>query len=176
MEQMQARAWVDGRQWANGCKLTADESIDAVEFATQYRRNPELWDKLFAFLATADLPGLEPGKIELVPGRLWINVLQYTPKDSANTKIEAHRKFIDLQYTYEGNELMGVASEVTPINEYDPVKDRINYATTEPIVYSKADPGRFFLYFPKDMHQPSVKGDGPAVPSRKLVGKIEYAQ
>ena len=176
MELQQAKQWIAGRQWANGCKLVADESIDAVEFATQYQRNRELWDKLFAFLATVDLAALEPGKIELVPGRLWINVLEYTPKDAANTKIESHRNFIDLQYTYEGNELMGVASAVTPINDYDPVKDRTNYATTEPIVYSRADPGRFFLYFPKDMHQPSVKAEGPATLSRKLVGKIEYAR
>lgn len=171
----EALAWVESRVWANGWNVEADESVDAVEFATQYEKNKELWDKLFSFLASTDFSKLEAGKIELVPGRLWVNVLEYTPKDSANTKIESHRNFIDLQYTFEGNELMGVASEVTPINDYDPVKDRTNYTTDKPIVYSKADPGRFFLYFPKDMHQPSVKAEGEAVPSRKIVGKIEYA-
>ncbi len=176
MNPQDAQAWVKSRVWANGWSVDADESVDAVEFATQYEKNKELWDKLFSFLAETDPMTLEAGKIVLVPDRLWINVLEYTPKDGENTKIEAHKNFIDLQYTFVGNELMGVASEVTPINEYDPVKDRTNYATTEPIVYSKADPGRFFLYFPKDMHQPSVKGEGEAVPSRKIVGKIEYAK
>lgn len=175
IKQQEALAWVKSRVWANGWNVEADESVDAVEFATQYEKNKELWDKLFSFLASTDFSKLEAGKIELVPGRLWVNVLEYTPKDSANTKIESHRKFIDLQYTFEGNELMGVASEVTPINDYDPVKDRTNYTTDKSIVYSKADPGRFFLYFPKDMHQPSVKAEGEAVPSRKIVGKIEYA-
>lgn len=78
------------------------------------------------------------------------------------------------EWANEGNEIMGLASDVTPIGDYDPVKDRTNYVTDKPIAYSKADPGRFFLYFPKDMHQPSVKGEGEAVPSRKIVGKIEY--
>lgn len=170
----EAQAWVDSRAWANGWKVNADKSIDAVEFATQYARNREIWDKLFSFLAETDPTTLEAGKIVLVPDRLWINVLEYTPKDAENTKIEAHRNFIDLQYTFEGNEIMGVAGEVTPINDYDPVKDRTNYATTEPIEYSPASPDLFFLYFPRDMHQPSVKGEGEAVPSRKIVGKIEY--
>lgn len=170
-----ARRWVDSRAWANGWNVNADESVDAIEFASQYEKNRELWDKLFAYLAETDLNSLQAGKIELVPGRLWINVLEYTPKDAENTKIESHKKFIDLQYTFIGNEIMGVAGKVEPVTDYDPVKDRTFYTTDEPITYSKATPGVFFLYFPKDMHQPSVKGEGEPVPSRKIVGKIEYA-
>lgn len=115
----EALAWVKSREWANGWNVDADESVDALEFAAQYKNNKELWDKLFSSLAAMDFQSLEPGKIELVPGRLWINVLEYTPKDSDNTKIESHRKFIDLQYTFEGNEIMGLASDVTPIGDYN---------------------------------------------------------
>ena len=170
-----AEKWVEGREWANGWKVNADKSIDAVEFATQYAANKPLWDKLFKFLAETDPTTLQPGKIVLEEGRLWINVLEYTPKSAEDTKIESHKDFIDLQYTFEGNELMGLAGNVTPINEYDPVKDRTNYSTDEPIAYSPASPDLFFLYFPRDMPQPSVRSvENPGV-SRKLVGKIEYA-
>lgn len=177
MTAAEAQEWVDSREWANGWSVNADQSIDALEFATQYRLNKPLWNKLFKFLAETDPMTLEAGKkIVLEEGRLWINVLEYTPKSAEDTKIESHRNFIDLQYTYEGNELMGVAGKVTPINEYDPVKDRTNYSTDEEIVYSPAPADRFFLYFPKDMHQPSVRSvENPGI-SRKLVGKIEYAK
>lgn len=167
----EAQKWLEGREWANGWNVTADATVDAVEFKEQYEANKELWDKLFGFLATTDLNSLAPGKVDLVPGRLWINVLEYEPKDAANTKIETHRNFIDLQYTYEGNELMGLAGIMT---DYDPVKDRNFYALCNPIEYAKATPDVFFLYFPKEMHQPSVKAEGEAVKSRKIVGKIEY--
>ncbi len=170
----EAKAWVESRVWANGWAADADASIDAVEFATQYAANKELWDKMFSFLATTDLNTLPAGKHVVEEGRLWFNVLEYTPKSAEDTKIESHRDFIDLQYTFEGEELMGVASQVTPTGDYDPVKDRTNYVTSEPIVYSPASPDRFFLYFPRDMHQPSVRATDPAVPSRKVVGKIEY--
>lgn len=175
MTQAEAAKWVESREWANGWKADADKSIDALEFAEQYRHNKPLWDKLFKFLAETDPMTLEAGKkIVLEEGRLWINVLEYTPKSAEDTKIESHRNFIDLQYTYEGNELMGLAGKVTPINDYDPVKDRTNYSTDEEIVYSPASPDLFFLYFPKDMHQPSVRSvENPGI-SRKLVGKIEY--
>lgn len=47
----EAQKWVDSREWANGWNANADKSIDAVEFATQYKLNKPLWDKLFKYLA-----------------------------------------------------------------------------------------------------------------------------
>ena len=173
----EAKAWVESREWANGFEVKADESINAVEFAQQYAANKELWDALFAFLRDADLKTIAAGKHDIIPGRVWVNILEYTPKDAAATKIESHENFIDLQWTFEGDEVMGVATgKVTPTGPYDPVKDRTNYTTEEEIVYSPAPADRFFLYFPCDMHQPSVSAKQPATPSRKAVGKIEYAK
>lgn len=172
----EARKWVESRAWANGWDAVADETIDAVEFATQYAANKELWDKLFKFLAETDPSTLQPGKIVLEDGRLWLNILEYTPKSAEDTKIESHKNFIDLQYTYEGNEIMGLAHNVIPTGDYDPVKDKINYRTDEAIDYVPADPKRFFLYFPADMHQPSVRSmENPGI-SHKIVGKIEYVK
>ncbi len=170
----EARKWVETREWANGWNVNADASVDAVEFYNQYHANRELWDALFAFLRDADTKTLEAGKHNIIDGKVWVNVLEYTPKDAEHTKIESHRNFIDLQWTFEGEELMGLAGNVTPTGEYDPVKDKTNYTTDEEIAYSPAPADRFFLYFPKDMHQPSVAASEPAKPSRKVVGKIEY--
>lgn len=173
----EAKDWVESRAWANGCKLQADDTIDAVEFATQYHKNPEIWQKLFQFLAETDPKTLEVGKIEIVPGRLWINVLApYTPKSAEDTKTEIHKKFIDLQYTFEGTDLYGLADieKVEPTMEYDPVKDRTFYTLDPDTVYTESAPDRFFLYFPCDLHQPSVRCSEEPVVNRKLVGKIEY--
>lgn len=168
--------WVDSREWANGWNVNPDESIDAAEWMSQYEKNKELWDKLFAFLAQTDVNTLEPGKIVLVPGRLWVNVLEYTPKDADNTKAEAHRNFIDLQYTYEGNELMGLTDKVEEIEPYNDVKDVTKYRPVGNNEYVPAAPDRFFLYFPKDLHQPSVASCANPGVSHKIVGKIEYAK
>lgn len=176
MTKEEARKWVESREWANGWDAVADETIDAVEFARQYEINKPLWDKLFKFLADTDPNTLEAGKIVLEDGRLWINILEYTPKSAEDTKIESHKNYIDLQYTFVGNELMGLAHHVVPTGDYDPVKDKTNYKTDEPIDYVPADPKRFFLYFPSDMHQPSVRSKEDPGMSRKIVGKIEFAK
>lgn len=172
----EAEKWVESRVWANGWTANPDKTVDCEEFAAQYALNKPLWDKLLKFIAETDLKTLQPGKIVLEEGRLWINVLEYTPKSAEDTKIEAHKNFIDLQYTFEGDELMGLAGHVTPKTEYNPVKDVTFYTTDEPISYVPAAPDRFFLYFPKDMHQPSVRAvENPTV-SHKIVGKIEYVK
>lgn len=172
----EARKWVESREWANGWNAVADDSIDAVEFMRQYKANKPLWDKLFKFLADTDPNSLEAGKIVLEDGRLWLNILEYIPKSAEDTKIESHKNFIDLQYTFVGNEIMGLAHNVTPSSPYDPVKDKTNYTTCEPIDYVPADSNRFFLYFPADMHQPSVRSKENPGLSRKIVGKIEFAK
>lgn len=171
----EAQAWVESREWANGWDVNADASVNAMEFATQYAANKEAWDALFSFLRDSTPESLTAGKHEIIPGRVWVNVLEYTPKDAEHTKIESHENFIDLQWTFVGDELMGVATgEVIPTGPYDAVKDKTNYTTAGEIVYSPAPADRFFLYFPCDMHQPSVAAKEPAIPSRKVVGKIEY--
>lgn len=172
----EAQAWVDSRAWAKGLELKADATIDAVEFAEQYAANPDLWDALFAWIKNTDLKTVAAGKHDIVPGRLWVNILEYTPKSAQDTKIESHENFIDLQYTFVGDELMGLAGRVIPAGPYDPVKDKTNYTTDEEISYVPAPNDTFFLYFPKDMHQPSVRAHEGAGPSRKVVGKIEYAK
>ena len=172
----EAKAWMESRAWANGLQLKADETIDAVEFAEQYAANQELWDALFAWIKNTDLSKTAAGKHEIIPGRVWVNLLEYTPKSAADTKIESHENFIDLQYTFVGDELMGLAGHVIPTGPYDPVKDKTNYTTDEEISYVAAPNDTFFLYFPKDMHQPSVRAHENAGPSRKVLGKIEYAK
>ena len=44
------------------------------------------------------------------------------------------------------------------------------------VSYVPAGRDRFFLYFPGELHQPSVAINEPAKPARKAVGKIEYAK
>lgn len=171
----QALKWVESRAWDNGCRINPDKTVNNVEFACQYAKNKELWDKLFEFIATTDLSSLEPGKVVLVPGRLWINVMAYTPKRAEDTAAEVHRKYIDLQYTFEGNEKMGLVNKVTPTGDYNPEKDVQKFTPAEAVSYVPAAPDRFFLYFPSDIHQPSVAAAPEPGISHKIVGKIEYA-
>ena len=171
----QAKKWMAARSWAGSLNLLPDKSVDAVEFAEQYHRNRELWDKAFAFLRENDLNALSEGTQVLEKGRCWVTVSRYVPKAAAEVRIEGHRRFVDLQYVPEGNEKMGIvpagrAVEQVPYNE----KRDIAFYRSRRVKYRKTAPNTFFLFFPFDLHQPSVAGKGPKTQSRKIVIKIEY--
>ena len=171
----QAKEWMEKGEWSNGWNVMPHASVNAVEFATQYAANRELWDTLFAHLAKIDLNTIAEGKHEIVPGRLWLNVSEYTPKPATEQRIEQHQNFIDLDYTLKGNELMGLAENVTPTDEYNAVKDVIHYASDD-VKYYPTDPEHFFIFFPCDYHQPSVRAEGPVETSRRVIAKIEYVK
>ena len=168
-----SRKWMESGEWNNGWNVAVHPSVNADEFYGQYTKNKELWDTLFSYLATLDLDSLPVGRIDLVPGRCWIKMSEYTPRAAEDVNIEQHHNFIDLQYTLRGNEKMGYGHDVRVKHEYNPKKD-VAHFNADSVDWYVAGPEAFFLFFPTDYHQPSVRlTDEPGV-SRKLVCKIEY--
>jgi YhcH/YjgK/YiaL family protein len=82
---------------------------------------------------------------------------------------------IDIQYIVRGKEKMGVATatNATVTNPYDPARDVANY-TTEGKYYI-AEPGTMYIFFPSDLHRPSIKVDGYDV-VKKVVIKVRYTK
>ncbi len=167
-----AAQWFNGREWLNGLQLKPHDSINQVEFAIQYHKNKVLWDKAFDFLKSKDLASLAPGKYPIVGDSVFVSVTEYAPRDLANTKWEAHRKYIDLQYVAKGKEKIGVAplSKATVVEPYNDTKDVANFNCPDGQFYN-AQPGTFFLFFPSDAHRPSIKTDGSDT-VKKVVVKI----
>lgn len=170
-----AAEWLKDGKWTNGWDVAPDASVNAVEFAIQYERNKDLWDAMFRFLADTDLKTIGVGKHDIVPGRCWAIISEYVPKTAEQMKIESHKKFIDLQYIIEGKEKMGLAKDVTPRIEYNPERE-VAFWHSDNVAYHKAGPESFFLFFPSDYHQPSVRVGNETTPSKKVVIKIEYAE
>ncbi len=132
-----------------------DRSIDVNEYSRQYLLNPGRWDRAFSFLRDRDLAGLEKGRYELEGTDLFVIIDEYMTKNESDTRLEAHRKYADIQYIISGDEIMGIVplgktSETVPYNaEKDVVflesaKEKLLHAT----------PGRYFIFFPDDAHRP----------------------
>ncbi|MEL5892638.1 YhcH/YjgK/YiaL family protein [Bacteroides sp. GD17] len=168
-----AKKWIKSNVWANGWTVSPHKSVNAIEFASQYQKNKDVWDAAFRFLADHDLEELAVGNHVIIEGKCWATVSEYIPKEVEKGNIESHRRFVDLQYTFRGNEKMGLARDVEVRQEYNPQKD-VAFYTSSRIRYYSADVDSFFLFFPSDIHQPSVRGKGEPVESRKIVIKIEY--
>lgn len=170
----EAREWMESGVWNNGWNVAAHPSINPDEFYGQYTRNRELWDTMFSYLATLDLDSLPTGRIDLVPGRCWIKMSESVPRAAEDVNIEQHHNFIDLQYTIRGNEKMGYAfGELAVKHEYNPKKD-VAHFDSDSVDWFTAGSEAFYLFFPTDYHQPSVRTSDEPGTSRKLVVKIEY--
>jgi YhcH/YjgK/YiaL family protein len=155
--------------------IVPDSSTDTEEFNRQYLLNPGRWDKAFSFLRDTDLSGLEPGRYELEGTDVFVLINEYSTRDEKDTRLEAHRNYADIQYVIKGKELMGLcpltrASESVP---YDETKD-IFFLESDDQTILKAGPDRYFVFFPADVHRPSIK-DGEKAFVKKAVVKVRLS-
>jgi YhcH/YjgK/YiaL family protein len=166
--------WFQKGDWHKGWNVTPDPSINKMALAKAYFKNPERWDKAFAFMKNTDLTKIEVKRHDIDGDNLYVLVSQYTTKNQEDAKFEAHRKYVDIQYVISGNEQMGCVPYVLKdvvSQEYSDAKDIEYFSVKSPKLY-KADPKRFFLFFPEDAHMPSIK-DGNNSPVKKAVVKLK---
>jgi len=115
--------------------------------------------KALAFLAETDLTGATEGKYELDGDHLFYLVNDYATRAEAGSKLEGHRKYIDVQFVVSGSEMIGYAPlhEQRVYREYDTANDYALYEGEASFVTVSA--GMVAIFFPEDLHMPGV-GDG----------------
>jgi biofilm protein TabA len=166
--------WFAKGEWLNGWTVSPDASINKKEFAVSYFKNKERWDKAFIFIKSQDLSELELKRFDIDGNNLFAIVSEYASKNEETVSFEAHRNYIDIQYVISGKEIMNIAPLTTMkevLKPYDPAKD-IEFISVSRVVNFKADPDRFFIFFPGDAHRPGLK-DGENTQVRKVVVKVK---
>ena len=164
-----------------GCCLPSLEQrsphiVAKISDAAKYERLNPHFGKVFKFLCRPDLADLKPGRYEIDGENCWamIQDANLTPFERGEIKVEAHRKYIDIQSPITGPETFGLflmddAHRALPFNE---AKDVVFfYAVTRPMTLN---PGEFAIFFPPDgAHAPGhCTGIGRSI--RKLVIKVLY--
>lgn len=165
-------SWYEKKEWLQGWEVSPDASVNKRNFAVYYHKNPRHWDQAFHFLKTANLKGLPLGKQELEGVHLFVIVQEYFGKQKPDALYEAHKKYVDIQYVIEGEEIMGLTTldKVTVKEPYNEEKD-IAFYDFDGGDYLKASPEKFFLFFPEDVHRPSIT-TGDSVLIKKIVVKV----
>jgi YhcH/YjgK/YiaL family protein len=168
----EVNTWFETKDWLAGWSVSPDASINKRNFAEYYHKNPRHWQQAFQFLKSADLKSLPLGKQELEGEHLFVSVAEYYGKQKPDALYESHKNYIDIQYVIEGEELIGLTTldKVKVREPYNAEKD-IAFYDFEGGDYLKATPGNFFLFFPEDVHRPSIT-TGDSVLVKKIVVKI----
>jgi len=141
--------------------------IDRIEEQERYYPLHPDMELAFAFLAEA--ADLEPGRYELENG-LFASIHEGDTTQINTLNLEAHRKYIDLQYCLSGGERMGWAhiQELNPVSE-DAERDLYMYTGKSTAVSIR--PGMFYIMFPSDGHKAGAHNEFPKH-YRKVVVKI----
>lgn len=115
-------------------------------------------------------------KIELSGGAFAIEQV-YETKVRAEGFFESHRKYIDVQVIVEGEELMEVidVSGIAVNQPYQEERDLITYRDTTNASHLRLVAGQATVFFPVDVHMPTLRLGSSAVLVRKTVVKIPVA-
>ncbi len=128
--------------------------------------------KALKYISETDFSGIEKGKYTIDGDLIYAMVNEYETKPEADCKIEAHRKYIDLQFLISGEETMGYTplTGQNPSIAYNEEKDCVFFEV--PVSTMNFVPGMFAIFYPTDLHQPCIRtGETSAV--KKVVVKIQ---
>ena len=136
--------------------------------------NEEVWEEAFNFLASVE-PDCEDGRYDIVGDDIYAMVQSYDTKDISKGKVEAHRKYIDIQALLCGNERMfyGAGNSLEISEEYNADNDVVfyKYEPDKTFGYSLT-PGVFTIFFPEEGHMPGIASAAGVAPVKKVVIKI----
>jgi YhcH/YjgK/YiaL family protein len=128
--------------------------------------------KGLSLLADSAILSLPDGR-HLVDGERLIAMPQrYDTRLASAGKWESHRRYIDIQYILQGEELMGWAnkSRLTVTEPYDPARDVACHQGTGSLIHGPAD--YFAIFYPEDAHMPCLAVNDRPSPVRKIVLKV----
>ena len=132
--------------------------INKLQHAERYYNMHPAFEKAFAFLRQDGLADLPAGRQQIDGDSLFCIISKGPGRSRAEAKLEAHRKFIDIQYIIAGTDEMGLkpitACKLTDTG-YDAEKD-IEFFKDQPDSWKPVPAGSFVIFFPENAHAPLV--------------------
>lgn len=147
--------------------------IDRLENYRKYTHLHPDFEKAFAFLCRTNIAQMELTKHIIDSDNVFCPLSKNAGKTREQATLEAHRKYIDIQYVISGDEEMGY-KPVTECRQekeaYNPEKDVVFFKDT-PDRWIKVPAGSFIIFFPQDAHAPLVSSSE----IHKAVVKVKLA-
>ena len=145
--------------------------IDKIENSHIYKALGKRIEKAFEYIRNTDLKNIQPGKYEIDGENIFALISEYKTKSEQEGKLEAHRKYIDVQYVINGEELMGYAPLGLQqiLEPYKEENDIIFFKGEKS--FTKVSSGMFAIFSPQDVHMPGIS-TGKISDVKKLVIKV----
>lgn len=144
--------------------------VASIEHLDRYVRAHPRFARAIEFVRQTDLAALAPGRHEVAADELYVSIDHKDGRGHDGARLEAHRRYIDLQITLSGDEEIGWTPLERcrhPSDEFSVERDIVFFADAADL-WVPVPPERFAMFFPEDAHAP-LAGRGPV---RKAIVKI----
>jgi len=146
--------------------------FDRIKNLNLYKGILDNLDFAFEYIENSDFTKVKVGKHQINGDKVFILMNEYYTKIEKAEFLEAHKKYIDVQYILKGEEII----EYIPLNNQDVIKD---YSMEDDYSLYSADntirlnfkAGMFAVFFPDDLHMPGIIND-KSLEIRKIVIKV----
>ena len=144
--------------------------VDTLERANRYFSVHPRFKEAFTFIRQFNEAGFVSEKVPL-DGQNLIAIMEAKGgRGRAEAPLEAHRRYIDIQFTLQGNEEIGwkpYCECKTVSRIYDEEKD-IEKFSDAPALWVLVPPTSFAIFFPEDAHAPLAGSSD----TRKIIMKV----
>ena len=132
--------------------------INKLQHAERYFKMHPAFEKAFTFLRRSDLAELPAEKYEIDGDRLFCMISKGPGRSRSEAKLEAHRKYIDIQYVIAGTDEMGwkPTADCKEIDKQYSADEDIMFFNDPPDSWTPVPAGSFVIFFPQDAHAPLV--------------------
>ena len=146
--------------------------MDNIKNAPLYFGLGKRIEKALTYLQTTDFNSMEVGKYEIDGKEIYAIVKLLDTQKPDPCHWEAHHKYIDIHYVFDGIEDLGYVNllEVEKIGDYD--KDEDIYFLQGHGNMLNCKPGMFIIFGTEDAHMPAITQDQPQT-VRKVVVKVK---
>ena len=115
------------------------------------------------------------GRVDIDGDNLFLKLSTFETRSSVDANCEAHKKYLDLFYIVEGEEVVLVkpVEEINNITSpYDEEKDRLLGKIGEDYMTVRLTAGMFVILYPQEAHSPCCYDKEPGT-VKKVVAKIK---
>lgn len=144
--------------------------FDSITNFKIYIKAHQQFKTVLDFLQNNDIAVLSEGRHEVSNGIFAISNI-YKTINEADTFIECHRKYIDIQIMVKGSEKMGICNrdlciqrEYNDAEDYQKLEGDLDFITVRE--------GFFTVFYPHDGHMPQIMCNGNPEEVRKIVIKV----
>ncbi len=148
--------------------------FDRIENASQYANLHKGIDIALSAMTQFSAQNFPVGKYEIDGEKVFLMLNSYQTFDPEGALSEAHKRYIDVMYMVDGEEIIYVkpAGKLKKITkEYDPQVELLLAETDEDATPVRLTTGSFVILFPQDAHASGCWVNSPKN-VKKIVGKV----